>query len=100
MMPESAFRAVAILKAKKGLEEALQDFTLDVAPEIRNVDGLHRLEVSRSLAEPGQLILYYWWESDAHSQRYVAGPLYSSIAPQLEDLVQEHLLLLAEPISD
>jgi len=68
-MPHSAVKALAILQAKKGLEQALRDFTLDVAPEI-------------------------------HSRRYVAGPLYSRISPQLEDLVQERLLLLAEPISD
>ena len=95
----AACRAVAILKAKEGSEQALLDFTLKVAPEIRNVDGLRRLEVSRSLAEPRQLVLYYWWESGAHSQRYVASPLYSRIAPQLEALVQEHVLLVADLLS-
>jgi quinol monooxygenase YgiN len=98
-MPNSAFRAVAILKAKAGLEEALQDFALDIAPEIRNVDGLCELEVSRSVTDPGQLILYYWWESAAHSQGYVAGPLYATIAPQLKALVQQHQLLLTHLLS-
>jgi len=99
-MAAPSFRAIAILTAKRGLEQALLDFTLDVAPEIREVDGLRRLEISRSTAHPGQLLLYYWWDSAAHSQRYVASPLYSSIAPHLQRLVQEHQLLLASLISD
>jgi quinol monooxygenase YgiN len=99
-MTNSAFRAVAILKAKAGLEEALEDFTLDIAPAIRNVDGLRELEVSRSVTDPGQLILYYWWETPAHSQSYVAGPLYAAtIAPQLKVLVEQHQLLFAHLLS-
>lgn len=99
-MAAPAFRALALLTAKRGLEQALLDFTLDIAPEIREVDGLRKLEISRSTAHPGQLLLYYWWDSAAHSQRYVASPLYSRIAPQLQSLLQDHQLLLADLLSD
>ena len=57
-MPDPSFRAVATLKAKRGLEEALVDFVLDAGNEIRSVEGLRRLEISRSAADPGQLLLY------------------------------------------
>jgi quinol monooxygenase YgiN len=67
-------RAAAILKAKSGQEQALVDFTLEVMPEIRKVDGLRNVEVSRSVSDPGRLLIYYWWDSPAHSERYVAGP--------------------------
>ena len=99
-MPAPPFRALAILTAKPGLEQALLDFTLDVAPEIRKVDGLRKLEISCSTAHPGQLLLYYWWDSPAHSERYVAGALYASIAPQLALLVEEHLLVVGQLFSE
>ena len=99
-MSNSSFRAIAILTAKPGLEQALLDFTLDVAPKIRRVDGLRKLEISRSTAHPGRLLLYYWWDSGAHSQQYVASPLYSEIAPHLQRLLQDHQLLLADLVSD
>ena len=99
-MSGTSFRAVAILKAKEGSERALQDFTLDAAREIRGVEGLHRLEISRALSDPGQLFLYYWWESAAHSQRYVGGPVYAKIAPRLEALVEEHLLVVGDLVSE
>jgi quinol monooxygenase YgiN len=99
-MPAPPFRALAILTAKPGLEQALLDFTLDVAPEIRKVDGLRKLEISCSTAHPGQLLLYYWWDSSGHSQRYVASPLYAQIAPHLQRLLQDHQLLLADLVSD
>jgi len=92
-------RAVAILKAKPGHEQALLDFTLSAAKEIRNVDGLQRLEVSHAWWEPTQLILYYWWESAAHSRRYLTSELYLRIAPRLEALVGEHLLVVADLVS-
>jgi quinol monooxygenase YgiN len=98
-MADSSCRAVAILKARDGAEQALVDFALHVAPEIRAVEGLRRLEVSRELTEPGRLLLYYWWESSAHSQRYVAGPVYTRIAPRLAELVREHVLVVAELVS-
>ena len=98
-MPDPSVRAVAILKAKRGLEQALLDFALEVAPEIRSVDGLRRLEISRSTVDSGELVLYYWWDSIAQSRSYVAGPLYLKIAPELERLVQEHQVLLADLIS-
>jgi quinol monooxygenase YgiN len=92
-------RAIAILKAKAGQEQALLDFTLSSVTEIRAVDGLRRLEVSLSPQEPEQLILYYWWESAAHSQRYVAGALYARLAPRLQALVAGHLLLVGDLVS-
>jgi len=99
-MTESSFRAVAVLKAREGREQELLDFTSAAAREIRKVDGLHKLEVSRSLADPGQLVLYYWWESPAYSQRYVAGPVYADIGPRLQNLVQDHLLVVSKLVSD
>jgi quinol monooxygenase YgiN len=92
-------RAVAILTAKAGQEQALLDFTLASVDEIRTVDGLQRLEVSLSSKEPERLVLYYWWESAAHSERYVAGALYARLAPQLKALVQQHLLLVTDLVS-
>ena len=98
-MSDPSFRALAILKAKPGLEQALLDFALRVAGEIRGVDGLRRLEISCAVANPGQLLLYYWWDSSAHSQRYVSGPLYSRIARQLEELLDAHEIVLADLVS-
>ena len=97
-MTSPSCRVAAVLKAKSGQEQALLDFTLEVMPQIRRVDGLHKIEVSRSITDPGRLLLYYWWDSPAHSQRYVGGPLYSKIAPRLQALVQEHSLVLAEVV--
>ena len=94
----SKYRAAAVLRAKSGQEEALVAFTLEVLPEIRKVDGLRRIEVSRSLSDRGQLLLYYWWDSPAHSARYVRSPLYAKIAPRLGELVKDHLLVVAEII--
>jgi quinol monooxygenase YgiN len=99
-MTSPSCRATAILKAKSGQEQALLDFTLEVMPRIRKVDGLHKVEVSRSVSDPGRLLLYYWWDSPAHSQRYVSGPLYASLAPRLQALVQEHSLVLAEIVDE
>lgn len=99
-MPDPSFRAVAILKAKRGLEQALLDFALDVGVEIRAVEGLRRLEISRSAADPGQLLLYYSWDSGAHSQRYLSSSLYARVAQQLKELLQAHELVLAELVSD
>jgi quinol monooxygenase YgiN len=98
-MPESSFRVVAILKAKVGQERALLDFALNALDVIRSVDGLREVELSQSRSDPGQLVLYYWWESAEHSQSYLGGQIYSQIAPSLERLVQEHLLVGANLIS-
>ena len=93
-------RAVAILKAYSGRERELRAFVAEVLPEIRRVAGLRKLEVSRSLSDPSQWMLYYWWDSPAHSERYVAGALYASIAPQLALLVEEHLLVVGQLFSE
>lgn len=98
-MTEPSIRAVAILKAKVGQEQALVDFTLESLASIRNVDGLYKVEVSRSLSDPGQLVLYYWWASSGHSERYLAGPVFARIAPALQGLVDQHSLVLAEIVS-
>lgn len=98
-MTESSFRAVAILKAKVGQERALLDFALNALDVIRSVQGLSKVELSQSRSDPGQLVLYYWWESAEYSQSYVGGQIYSQIAPNLERLVQEHLLVGANLIS-
>jgi len=97
---DPSFRAVAILKAHAGRERELRAFLAEVVPEIRRVAGLRRLEVSRSLSDPAQWMLYYWWDSPADSERYVAGALYASIAPQLAVLVEEHLLVVGELFSE
>jgi quinol monooxygenase YgiN len=94
----SKYRAAAVLRAKSGQEEALAAFTLEVLPEIRKVDGLRRVEVSRSLSDRGQFLLYYWWESPNHSEQYIRSPLYAKIASRLEELVKDHLLVVAEII--
>jgi len=93
-MTQHSFRAIAILKAKDGQEQSLMDFTLGVLPEIRKVDGLRSVEVSQAISDVGQLVLYYCWASAEHSERYVAGPVYAKIAPQLQALIQSHLLIL------
>jgi quinol monooxygenase YgiN len=98
-MTEPSIRAVAILKAKAGQEQALVDFTLESLTAIRNVDGLYKVEFSRSISNPGQLVLYYWWESSGHSERYLAGPVFAQLAPALQALVDEHSLVLAEIVS-
>jgi quinol monooxygenase YgiN len=98
-MTEPTIRAVAILKAKAGQEQALIDFTLESLASIRTVEGLHKVEVGRSLSDPGQVVLYYWWDSSGHSQRYLAGPVFAGILPGLQALVDEHSLVLAEIVS-
>ncbi|MGI8741561.1 MAG: putative quinol monooxygenase [Bryobacteraceae bacterium] len=85
-MTDPRFRAIVHLKAKPGQERAVLDLSLEMAPEIRRVDGLHRLEINRVLGDPSRLVLYYWWKTPAHSDRYVAGPVYASfgVAPSAE----------------
>jgi quinol monooxygenase YgiN len=89
-------RAIAVLKAKPGKGEELARFTLDCLPQVRAAEGLARVEMSRVTGDPDRLFLYYWWQSIGHSERYVAGPIYSAIAPGLMALVDEHLLLVGE----
>jgi quinol monooxygenase YgiN len=93
------YRAIVILRAKPGQEEALLSFTLGVAPRIRAAEGLEKLEVNRAVDEPGRLALYYWWESPGHSDRYVAGSIYAEIMQVLKDLIAEHLLVMTENLS-
>jgi quinol monooxygenase YgiN len=90
------YRAMVMLKAKLGQEEALLRYTLEVAPRIRAVEGLEKLEVNRAVDDPGRLILYYWWESPGHSDRYVDGPVYADIMPTLQTMLGEHLLVMSE----
>jgi quinol monooxygenase YgiN len=97
---ESSFLAIAILKAKAGQDQALLDFTLRAMALIRNVDGLNKLELSRSVSDPGQLVLYYWWKTPTHSDRYISGPVYSEISSRLQALAQEHLLVVAEIVNE
>lgn len=97
-MVEQTWRSIAILKAKPGKEQELQDYTLEIMPKIRMVDGLRKVEVNQSRSDPGSFILYYWWESLAHLYRYVSGPKYAKILPKLKGLVQEHKLIVAELI--
>jgi quinol monooxygenase YgiN len=97
---DPSFRAVAILKAHAGRERELRALLAQVLPKVRRVAGLRKLEVSRSLSDPAQWMLYYWWDSPAHSETYVAGALYASIAPQLAVLVEEHLLVVGELFSE
>lgn len=97
-MTQPSCRAAAILKAKPGQEQALVDFTQEGMPQIRQVEGLHRVEVNRSVTDPGCLLRYYWWDSPAHSDHYVAGPVYATIAPRSKALAQEHQLVLANLI--
>ena len=89
-------RAVAILKAYSGRERELRAFVAEVLPEIRRVAGLRKLEVSRSLSDPTRWILYYWWDSPADSERYMAGALYAAVVAKPAVLVEEHLLILGE----
>jgi quinol monooxygenase YgiN len=96
---KARYRAVAVLKSKPGRGPELIDFTVEVVPQIRRVEGLSKFEVNRSLTEPERLVLYYWWESPEHSRRYVAGPVYASIAPRLAALVEEHQLYMTENLS-
>jgi quinol monooxygenase YgiN len=98
-MTKPCIRAVATLKAKAGQEQALVDFIAESLASIRDVDGLLKVEVSRSISDPGQLVLYYWWESSGHSERYLAGPVFARIAPALQALVDEHSLVLAKIVS-
>ena len=98
-MTEPPFRAIVHLKAKPGQEQALLDLSLEVAPKIRGVDGLHRLEINRAVDDKARLVLYYWWETPAHSDRYVAGPLYASFMPRLQALVDEHSVLMTKNVS-
>jgi len=99
-VPASApYRAIAVLKAKPGLAQKLLDLTLQVLPQIREVEGLQKVEVNRGTTDPGELVLYYWWETPTHSQQYVAGPLYASIGPKLQALVQEHQLYMTENLA-
>jgi quinol monooxygenase YgiN len=95
-MMTARYRAMVMLKAKPGKEDALLGFALDVAPRIRAVDGLEKLEVNRAVDDPGRLVLYYWWASPGHSDRYVDGPLYAEIMPVLKELIAEHLLVMSE----
>lgn len=95
-MKIQSWRAIAIIKAKPGKEKELQDYTLEVMPQIRKVEGLHKVEVNRSVSDPGRYVLYYWWENLEYSDRYVAGPTYAKIMPKLKELIQEHTLILAE----
>ena len=97
-MDGRSWRAIAILKAKSGKEQELTDYTLEVMPMIRLVDGLLKVEVNRTAFDPGQLVLYYWWESLEHSDLYVAGPIYAKVMPKLKELIQEHTLILGELI--
>ena len=90
------YRAIAVLKAKPGQAQRLLDFALEVLPRIRKVKGLHKVEVNRSTTDPERLVLYYWWEKAGDSDRYVAGPVYASIAPRLASLVEEHELYMTE----
>ncbi len=98
-MNDTEYRAIAILKAKHGEEDALLDLTLEVLPAIRKVEGLKRMEVNRELTDPSRLILLYWWQSPAHSERYVAGPIYDAIIRQLKPLVAEHTFYMTENIA-
>lgn len=97
-MSTARFRSIVHLKAKTGQEQALLDLSLGVASDIRRVDGLHQLEINRVIDDPARLVLYYWWETPEHSDRYVAGPLYAAFMPRLEALVDEHTVLIAENV--
>ena len=92
------YRAVAILKSKPGSENALLQFTLSVAPRIRAVSGLAKLEINQAIDDPGRLVLNYWWVSPTHSEAYVAGALYAEIMPTLETLVLDHAVIFARNI--
>lgn len=98
-MTNPRFRAIVQLKAKPGQEQALLDLSLEVASEIRRVVGLHGLEINRVVDDPARLVLYYWWEMPAHSENYVASPLYASFMPKLKSLVDEHNVLMTENVS-
>jgi quinol monooxygenase YgiN len=91
-------RAFALLTAAPGKQSELLAFTLQVLPRIRTVPGLESVEVSRSLSNPDQLLLYYRWESAQHSREYLDGPLYAEIAPRLAALASDHMLVLGAPV--
>ena len=55
----ASYRALVLLTAQPGSEQALVNYTLEVAPQIRAVDGLEKLEVSQAVDAPAQLVLYY-----------------------------------------
>jgi quinol monooxygenase YgiN len=89
------YRAIAMLTAKQGSENALREFTISAAQRIRTVSGLVKLEINQAIDDPRRLILYYWWMSPAHSAAYVAGPIYAAIMPTLKSLIAEHVLIFA-----
>jgi quinol monooxygenase YgiN len=93
-----AFRAIAILKAKAGREQQLVDVTLEAMSRVRTMEGLERVEVSRSSSEPGRLIVYYWWKSEPHSFRYLEGPLYRETSPRLAAVIADQVLIGADLI--
>jgi quinol monooxygenase YgiN len=98
--PTAPYRAIAILTAKPGSEDALREFTLSAAQRIRAVSGLVKLEISQAMNDPGRLVLYYWWVSPAHSAAYVSGPVYAAIMPTLKSLIADHVLIMALNIDD
>jgi quinol monooxygenase YgiN len=99
MAMSAEYRAMVMLKAKTGHEKELLEFTLKVASQIRAVDGLEKLEVNQAVDDPGKIVLYYWWISPGHSDRYVAGPVYAEIMPVLKTLISEHMLVMNKNIS-
>ena len=98
-MSEPHYRVIVHLKAKPSQEQTALDLCLEVAPAIRQVDGLYRLEINRVIDDPARLVLYYWWSSPAHAQRYVEGALFASLMPRLIALIDEHSILMTENVS-
>jgi hypothetical protein len=96
-MTERSNRAVAVLKAKAGQEQVLVAFTLGTLASIRNVDGLRKVEVSRSLSDPGQLVLYYAGGKVPVTRSATWQDLRSpALRQHLHVLVDEHSLVLGE----
>jgi quinol monooxygenase YgiN len=95
-MTNVPYRAIAVLTPKSDGIEALVAFTLGALPTIRAVAGLVDVEASRSLDGPARLFLYYWWTSPTASADYMNGPVYAELGPALDDLVDDHMLIVGE----
>lgn len=72
----------------EGKRAELKEFTLRVAKDIIQVDGLAELHVNEN-EETGALYLYYVWEDREKEEAYMQSDLYKRVMGELENYIKK-----------
>lgn len=93
MTSPSEIRLLAYLVAKPGREADLAAALTAIVPAVLAEPGCLAYAPHLSLEEPGTLVMYEGWASEAALEAHAAGAAFAGLAARFDELLDEPLRL-------